>query len=351
MAIAPKTSAERRTLETARLGELLRRAWRLVFAREVFLIGLVFFVVFTFLSLKSETFLTPQNIAGLLRNISWLAIVALGESLVIIIGGIDLSVGATMALAGLMASRSMQLGAAVPLAVAIGLSVGLVIGWVNGMLTAHIRLPAFVVTLATMSIARGFAYNLTRGWPVTNLPPQFVRLGQTDLALGPWILPAPFVLALLVALLVKLLLTRTVLGGDIYAVSSGERALTVTGVNVKRLKVLVYTLCGLLAALGGLVFAARLGVAQPTAAIGYEIDVVAASVIGGASLFGGVGAALGVLLGAGITQMLYNGLVLLGGPSDWQITIIGAAILVAVLLDYWRRKRRGAHRGATAAGD
>lgn len=171
MAIAPKTSAERRTLETARLGELLRRAWRLVFAREVFLIGLVFFVVFTFLSLKSETFLTPQNIAGLLRNISWLAIVALGESLVIIIGGIDLSVGATMALAGLMASRSMQLGAAVPLAVAIGLSVGLVIGWVNGMLTAHIRLPAFVVTLATMSIARGFAYNLTRGWPVTNLPP------------------------------------------------------------------------------------------------------------------------------------------------------------------------------------
>ncbi len=351
MATTPKSSAEGRTLGTPGVTGAVRRAWRRALAHEVFLIGVVFLVVFTFLSLKSETFLTPQNLAGLLRNISWLAIVALGESMVIIIGGIDLSVGATMALAGLLASRSMQLGATVPLAIAIGLSVGLVIGWVNGMLTAHIRLPAFVVTLATMSIARGFAYNLTRGWPVTNLPPQFVRLGQTDLGLGPWILPAPFILALAVALVVKLLLTRTVLGSDVYAVSSGERALLVTGVNVKRLKVLVYTMCGLLAALGGLVFAARLGVAQPTAALGYEVDVVAASVIGGVSLFGGVGTVLGVLLGAGITQMLYNGLVLLGGPSDWQITIIGTAILVAVLLDYWRRKRRGATRGATAQGD
>lgn len=323
----------------------------MLLSREVYLVGIVFLFVFTFLSLKSETFLTPQNLAGLLRNISWLAIVALGESMVIIIGGIDLSVGATMALAGLMASRAMQSGASVPAAIAAGLGVGLVIGLVNGILTAHIRLPAFVVTLATMSIARGFAYNLTRGWPVTNLPPEFVGLGQADLQVGAWILPVPFILALLITLGVKLLLTRTVIGGDIYAVSSGERALLVSGVNVTRLKVVVYSLCGVLAALGGLVFVARLGVAQPTAAIGYEVDVVAASVIGGASLFGGVGTALGVLLGAGITQMLYNGLVLLGGPSDWQITIIGATILLAVLLDYWRRRRRGMHRGATAQGD
>ena len=335
----------------ARLAGEVRRAWRFVSSRAVFVTGLVFVALFAFLSLRTDTFLTPQNLAGLSRNISWLTIVALGETMVIIIGGIDLSVGATMALAGLLASRAMQIGAPVWLAVLVGLSVGLLIGSVNGVLTARIRLPAFVVTLATMSIARGFAYNMTRGWPVTNLPAEFVRLGQAELTLGRWSIPAPFILALGVAFLIKLLLTRTVFGSDVYGISSGERALTVSGVNVTQLKITVYALSGLLAALGGLVFAARLGVAQPTAALGYETDVIAATVIGGASLFGGVGAALGVLLGAAITQMLYNGLVLLGGPSDWQLTIIGAVILVAILLDYWRRRRQGMHHGAIAQGD
>jgi ribose transport system permease protein len=326
----------------------MSRAWHSLLWRPVFLSLVAFLAVFLFLSLRTDTFLTPQNQSALMRNISWLAIVALGQMMVIVIGGIDLSVGATMALAGLLASRAMQLGAPIPVAVLIGLCVGLLIGVVNGMLTAHIRLPAFVVTLATMSIARGFTYNLTRGWPVTNLPPEFVGLAQAELALGPWIVPAPFILALFMTSAIRWLLTRTVFGGDVYAVSSGERALIVSGVNVKRLKVVVYSLSGALAALGGLVFVARLGVAQPTAAIGYEIDVVAAAVIGGASLFGGVGSATGALLGAAITQMVYNGLVLLGGPSDWQMTIIGAAILLAILLDYWRRRRQGMRDGATS---
>lgn len=314
----------------------------------------IFFVValcFTFLSLETETFLTPQNLAALLRNISWLAIVALGESLVVIIGGIDLSVGATMALAGLTAARALQLSLPAPLAFLLGLSVGLLIGLVNGALTARVRLPAFVVTLATMSIARGVTYSLTRGWPVTSLPPGFVALGQSDLSLGAWSIPTPFVIALVVTALVRLLQTHTVFGCDTYAVGSGERALQASGVDVTRLKVIVYALSGLLAAVGGLVLTARLGVAQPTAAIGYEIDVVAATVIGGTSLFGGVGTALGVLLGAGVVQMLYNGLVLLGGPSDWQVTIIGVAILVAVLLDYWRRKQHRVAHGTAAEGD
>jgi ribose/xylose/arabinose/galactoside ABC-type transport system permease subunit len=328
-----------------------QRAWRLTATREVVPVFAVFLLGFVLLSLLTETFLSPQNQAALLRNISWLAIVALGESLVVITGGIDLSVGATMALAGLLAARALQLNAPVPVAFALGLGVGLVIGLVNGILTAQVRLPPFVVTLATMSIARGVTYSMTRGWPVTNLPPQFAALGQSDLALGVWRIPTPFVVALLVTLLVWLLLTHTVLGSDIYAVGAGERALAASGVDVMRLKVIVYVLCGLLAAFGGLVLTARLGVAQPTAAIGYEVDVVAATVIGGISLFGGIGTALGVLLGAGITQMLYNGLVLLGGTSDWQVTIIGAAILIAVLLDYWRRKRGRFTHGSVAQGE
>lgn len=320
-------------------------------SRQAVSVLVVFVLCFIFLSLITGTFLSPQNLAALLRNTSWLAIVALGESLVVIIGGIDLSVGATMALAGLVAAGALHLGAPVPVAFALGLAVGLLIGLVNGVLAAEVRLPAFVVTLATMSIARGVTYSLTRGWPVTNLPPGFVALGQSDLSLGVWSIPTPFVAALLVTVLVWLLQRHTVLGGDIYAVSSGERALQASGVDVTRLKVLVYVLSGLLAAVGGLVLTARIGVAQPTAAIGYEVDVVAATVIGGTSLFGGVGTAFGVLLGAAITQMLYNGLVLLGGPSDWQVTIIGATILVAVLLDYWRRKRRKVTHGAATQSD
>jgi ribose transport system permease protein len=164
-------------------------------------------------------------------------------------------------------------------------------------------------------------------------------LGQYDLPLGPWSLPLPVLIMFGVAFLVSLLMNQTLVGRYIYTMSGGERALMVSGVNVVRVKVLVYTLCGLLAALGGLLLTARLGVAAPTAATGYEIDIIAAAVIGGTSLFGGVGSTLGVLLGAAILQMLRNGLVLLGFPAYLQTLAIGAMMLVAILVDYWRRRR------------
>ena len=316
-----------------------RRIWRDLRNRQVFVVLALFIVVFTFLSLKSDIFLTRNNLASLSRSLSWLAIVSFGQSMVIIIGGIDLSVGATMALAGLVAARAMQLGVSPPLAILIGLLVGAIMGWINGTLVAHVRLPAFIVTLGTMSIARGFAYGLTKGWSVTNLPESFLRLGQSDVGIGAWSLPLPLLITLGTAALMVMLLNYTVIGNDIYAMTSGEKALLVSGVSVVRLKVLVYTLCGVLAAMGGFIFVARLGVAAPASAIGYEVDVVAAAVIGGTSLFGGVGSTLGVLLGAAITQMLYNGLVLLGYPSYWQTAAIGAMMLMSILLDYWRRRR------------
>jgi ribose transport system permease protein len=316
-----------------------KQIWNNLTNRQVFVVLILFLTVVAFLSLRTETFLGHQNLASLARNFSWLAIVAVAQSMVIIIGGIDLSVGATMALAGLVAARSMQLGLPVALAILVGLLVGLVMGWINGTMVARVRLPPFVVTLGTMCIARGFAYGLTKGWSITNMPDAFLRLGQADVAIGSLLIPMPFLIALGVALVVRTLLSRTVVGDYIYAMSSGERALLISGVNVVGLKVGVYTLCGLLAAIGGLLITARLGVAAPTAAIGSEIDVVAAAVIGGTSLFGGVGSILGVLLGAAVIQMLYNGLILLGFPSYWQTAAIGAMILLAILLDYWRRQR------------
>jgi ribose transport system permease protein len=326
--VAPVTAPSRRV---ARLQALLT-------SHDLGVLGVLLALV-AFLSLRSDSFLSNQNLANVARNFSWLAVVALGQSMVMIVGGIDLSVGATLALAGLIAAHCMQIGLPVPLATLAGLGVGMAIGWVNGATVARIRLPAFIVTLATMSIVRGIAYGLTSGWTVTGMPEEFLALGQRSVGLGSCSVPLPFVLALAMALLVHLLLSETVLGRYIYALSRGERALRASGVNVVRLKELVYTLCGLLAAMGGLMMTARLGVAAPSAGLGNEVDVVAAVVIGGTSMFGGVGSTLGVLLGAALTQVLYNGLVLMGFSGHWQSVAIGAMILGAVLLDYWRRRR------------
>lgn len=317
----------------------LRWFWHTLTSRQEFVVFLLLLLVATFLSLRTNTFFTSNNLFNLSRAFSWIAIAAFGESMVIIIGGIDLSVGAVMALAGIISTICMRAGLSVPLAIIAGLLTGGLVGWLNGTMVGRVRLPPFIVTLGTMSIARGIAFGLTGGWPVRNLPYGFRVLGQYDLPLSNWFLPLPILVMLGLAVLVSLLLGQTVLGRYVYTLNSSERALLVSGVNVVQLKVLVYTLCGLLTAVGGLLMTARLGVAAPTAAVGYEIDIIAAAVIGGTSLFGGEGSILGVLLGAAILQMLRNGLVLLGFPAYWQTVAVGAMILMAILLDFWQRRR------------
>lgn len=323
---------------TPLLPEHLLLSWRALIGRQELVVLVLLLVVGAFLSLRTDTFFTSNNLFNVARAFSWIAIAAFGESMVIIIGGIDLSVGAVMALAGLISALCLRAGLSVPLAVVAGLLTGGLVGWVNGTMVGRVRLPPFIVTLGTMSITRGIAFGLTGGWPVRDLPQEFRLLGQYDLPLGLWALPLPVLFMLGLAVLVSLLLDRTVLGRYIYTLSGSERALLVCGVNIVQIKVLVYTLCGLLTAVGGLLLTARLGVAAPTAAIGYELDIIAAAVIGGTSLFGGEGRILGVLLGAATMQMLRNGLVLLGFPAYWQTVAIGAMILGAILLDYWRRR-------------
>jgi len=328
--------------QTGKKSDLLRPVnwtWRTLIGRHELVLLVLLVAVGTFLSLSTDTFFTGSNLVNVLRAFSWIAIAAFGQSMVIIIGGIDLSVGAVMALAGLISALCMRAGLSVPLAIMAGLLTGGAVGWVNGTMVGHVRLPPFIVTLGTMSIARGITFGLTGGWPVRSLPQGFRVLGQYDLPLGPWFLPVPVLIMLGLAVLASLLLSQTVLGRYVYTLDHGEQALLVSGVDVVQIKVLVFTLCGLLTAIGGLLMTARLGVAAPTAAAGYELDIIAAAVIGGTSLFGGEGSILGVLLGAAIMQMLRNGLVLLGFPAYWQAVAIGAMILMAILLDYWRRRR------------
>ncbi len=316
----------------------LRGLWHLLLGRHELVVFVLLVVIGAFLSLRTDTFLTWNNLSNISRAFSWIAIAAFGESMTIIIGGIDLSVGAVMALAGLITARCLAAELPVSLAIAAGLLTGGLVGWVNGLLVGRVGLPPFIVTLGTMSIARGITFGLTGGWPVRNLPHGFRLLGQHDLALGSVSLPLPFVFMLGLAVLVSLMMDWTVLGNYIYALANSERALLTSGVNVVRIKVLVYTLCGVLTAMGGLLMTARLGVAAPMAAIGYELDIIAAAVIGGTSLFGGEGSVLGVLLGAAVMQMLRNGLVLLGLSAYWQTAVLGTMILAFILLDHWRRQ-------------
>ncbi|MEW5873133.1 MAG: ABC transporter permease [Chloroflexota bacterium] len=317
----------------------LQRGWRNLIHRQELVVFSLLLVVILFLSLQTDTFLTPNNLLNVARNFSWIAIAAFGESMVIIIGGIDLSVGSVMALSGLISALCLQAGASVSVAVLTGLLVGGLIGLINGLFVGRIRFPPFIVTLGTLGIVRGITFGLAGGWPVRNLPAEFRFLGQADLLLGPWNLPVPVLIMGALAIVVFFLLDYTVLGRYIYTLGGSERALMVSGIEPTNVKVLVYTLCGLLTAVGGVLMTARLGVAAPTAANGYEMDIIAAAVIGGISLFGGEGSILGVLLGAAFMQVLRNGLVLLGFPSYWQSAAIGAMILIALLLDYWRRRR------------
>jgi ribose transport system permease protein len=305
---------------------------------ETSLIGLLLLISLA-LSLRTDTFLTPGNFFNVLRASPWIAVAAFGEMLVLIIGGIDLSVGAVMALAGMVSALALQAGADIPLAVSAGLLAAILVGLVNGLMISKLKLPPFIMTLATMSVARGLVFGLARGWPVRDLPEGYRWLGQFDLSLDAWPIPVPVLIMFGLALLVTLLLRYTVLGRHIYTLGRSEQALLVSGVNVEQIRQVVYVLSGTLAGMGGIMMTARLGVAAPTAATGYELDVVAAAIIGGVSLFGGEGNVLGVMLGAVLMQLLRSSVVLLGFPVYWQQAATGTLILAAVIVDRRRHPR------------
>jgi ribose transport system permease protein len=306
--------------------------------RESFVFALLL-VAISYLSLRTDTFLTANNLQNVARNFAYIAVPAFGESMVIIIGGIDLSVGAVMALAGLVSALGMQFGLPVSIAVLAGIGSGCLVGWINGSLVGRIRFPPFVVTLGTMSIVRGIIYGLAGGWPVLDLPASFTYMGQDNLVLGAAAFPVPMIIMLLIAVILAFVMNISALGRYIFALGGSEEVLTVTGIGLAQVKIVVYTLCGCLTAIGGILMTARLGVAAPTAATGYELDIIAAAVIGGTSLFGGEGSVLGVLFGAAFMQIMRNGLVLLGFPAYWQTATIGSMILLGLLLDYWRQRR------------
>jgi inositol transport system permease protein len=287
------------------------------------------------LSLARPTFLTLPNLVNLLRQISINGILAVGVTYVLLTGGVDLSLGSLVALAGVTAAffaHPEQYPVAVP--VLAGVLTGAGCGAVNGFLVARFRVAPFIVTLGMMTVARGLALVASGGKPVSNLSREFTRLGGGDM-LG---IPIPIVIFFAVSLASYLFLGNFKPGRYIYAVGGNEHAARASGVRVNAVKMFAYTLCGALAGLAGVVLAARITTGQPNAGLGYELDAIAAVVIGGTSLSGGVGGVGGTVLGALLMGIINNGLDLLNVSSYYQQIVKGLIIVGAVWLD--RRQER-----------
>ncbi|MFJ6486974.1 substrate-binding domain-containing protein [Streptomyces californicus] len=298
------------------------------------------------MSLLSGDFLTTQNLLNVGVQAAVTAILAFGVTFVIVSAGIDLSVGSVAALsATVLAWSATSAGVPVVLAVVLAILTGIACGFVNGALVSYGKLPPFIATLAMLSIARGLSLVISQGSPIA-FPDSVSRLGDT---LGGW-LPVPVLVMIAMGLVTALVLGRTFIGRSMYAIGGNEEAARLSGLRVKRQKIVIYALSGLFAAVAGIVLASRLVSAQPQAAQGYELDAIAAVVIGGASLAGGVGKASGTLIGALILAVLRNGLNLLSVSAFWQQVVIGVVIALAVLLDTLRRKAgSGAASSAGAA--
>ncbi|MGW3437629.1 ABC transporter permease/substrate-binding protein [Streptomyces bacillaris] len=301
-------------------------------------------VLLVAMSLLSGDFLTTQNLLNVGVQAAVTAILAFGVTFVIVSAGIDLSVGSVAALsATVLAWSATSAGVPVVLAVLLAIVTGIACGFVNGALISYGKLPPFIATLAMLSIARGLSLVISQGSPIA-FPDSVSRLGDT---LGGW-LPVPVLVMIAMGLLTALILGRTFIGRSMYAIGGNEEAARLSGLRVKRQKIVIYALSGLFAAVAGIVLASRLVSAQPQAAQGYELDAIAAVVIGGASLAGGVGKASGTLIGALILAVLRNGLNLLSVSAFWQQVVIGVVIALAVLLDTLRR--RAGSGAASSAG-
>ena len=295
-------------------------------------IGLIVLVIV--LSFASDYFLTFNNILNILRQVSIIGIVAYGMTFVILSGGIDLSVGSVLALSSAITAGVMSSTHSFALAVLAGLATGALMGTFTGFLVSKAKMPAFIVTLAMMSIGRGLTLIYTGGRPISE--------GFTDLFNyigGGYVGPIPFPVILLLVLLGVgyLVLNNTPYGRYVYALGGNEDATRLSGINTDKIKMTVFTISGIMAAVSGIVLASRLGSAQPQAGTGYELDAIATVVLGGTSLAGGQGGIIGTLMGALIIGVLNNGMTLLGVSSFFQQVVKGLVILLAVYID--RRTR------------
>ena len=302
--------------------------------------SIALFVLCLALSLLSDKFLTVDNGWNVLRQISVNICISVGMTLIVLTSGIDLSVGSVLALSGAVAAGLLKFGLEFPDnnlfigftllgTIVAGLLTGSALGYFNGWIITRFKVPPFVATLAMLTIARGLTMLWTKGYPISSLGSKFGYIGTG------WFLGIP-VLVWIASIIVAasiIITNKTSLGRYIYAIGGNENAARLSGININKVKVVVYTVAGALAAVGGIMVTSRLDSAQPNAGMSYELDSIAAVVIGGTSLSGGRGTIMGTVLGAIIIGVLNNGLVLLDVSPFWQQVVKGLVILLAVIID------------------
>ena len=299
------------------------------------------------LSFLSDRFLSADNVWNVMRQISVNMIISVGMTLVILIGGIDLSVGSVLALSGAITAVMLKFGTeltgwnmyiafTLTGALVVGTLVGAFLGWFNGLTITRFKVPPFVSTLAMLTIARGLTMLLTGGFPITGFSSQMAFIG-TGWFLG---IPMPVWISAVVVLAAVVMTNKTRLGRHIYAIGGNETAAELSGLKINKIKMIVYSVSGALAAIGGIIVTSRLDSAQPNAGIGFELDSIAAVVIGGTSLSGGKGTIMGTVQGALIIGILNNGLVLLNVSPFWQQVIKGLVILLAVVIEKFNSKEK-----------
>jgi len=313
---------------------LARINWRELLARFGLVLALIALVII--LSAMSDRFLTQSNIINVLRQISINAIIAAGMTVVIIGRGIDLSVGSLLALTGVVGASLAVGGLPAGVAIAAALGLGLAMGVFNGAFVAYAGIAPFIVTLAGLTIFRGMALAFTDGRPVSGLPPAFMTIGYGSF-LG---LPVPIWIMLGFLILTHVILRYTALGRAIYAIGGNEEAARLSGIPVRRVVLFTFAYSGLAAALASMVLTGRLNSAQPSAGVMFELDAIAAVVVGGTSLFGGKGGVFGTLVGALIIGVINNGMNLLNVPSFYQQIVKGGVILTALLIERLASARR-----------
>ena len=309
---------------------------RIVLQRLLPFLSLI--VLFIALTIASPNFFTSTNLSSVVRQTAVINIMALGMTMIIINGGIDLSVGSILAMGGLLGTMAMEKGLSIPTGVLLGILTGLACGLANGLMITQLRIQPFIVTLGTLGIFRGTTLIISNGLPVHQIPERFSYIGEGNL------LGVPFVLWILVvcAVITHVLLEHTRLGRYTFAIGSNREAAVYAGIPVKFHTTAVYAIGGMLTGLAGMIEASRLMTGQPTAGQGYELQAIAAVVIGGGSLQGGEGSVMGTLVGAFIMGLLSNGSDLLGVSPYLQQAIIGAVIILAVTLDEVRKRRTSA---------
>jgi ribose/xylose/arabinose/galactoside ABC-type transport system permease subunit len=314
----------------------LERGGRLLGAKETGLAAVLVIIVL-FLAWQSPNFLTAANLVVVSRQIALALFISIGMTFVILSGAIDLSVGSVVALVSVTVGQLMVTAGLQPvLATVLALVVGSLVGVFNGAVVAYTRIPSFVVTLGMLAMASGLALGMTQGQTISGFPAGFLAIGQGS-TLG---VPNPVWLAALAAVVAHLVLARTTFGRHVYLLGSNEQAALLSGISVRRTKILIFTIASTLAACAAIVETARLTVGQPSAGAGYELAAIGAVVIGGASLFGGEGSILGTVLGTTLLGLILNGLILLGISAYWQQVFSGAVIILAVGLNFWRQRQR-----------